>query len=280
MNYELLKLSKILPSIKGKKILEIYEESLERARQNYQQGEIASAQGPERKAGFHSNLRGALSNKNNRGREGASVDRLQKIEGLMNGYDNLRILMTGAEPPEKIAPLIEQTNFDSKKKRQSEDANKTQAPTPTSAHGNFVFRKKKLFLKNTTDSCNVTQTPFMKGFVVAEETTTLNGTKVAVNNQSQDIMVRHKKKYLKDLKQDPRRTFQNPRDINEPSTQKALGGMNPNSSVPELGGQDYNSKPSKMGTLVFDGTILQNPEPKKAQSTKYSSVKGIFRGNA
>ena len=38
------------------------------------------------------------------------------------------------------------------------------------------------------------------------------GTKAVVNNQNQDVVVRHKRKYLKDLKQDARRTFHNPRD--------------------------------------------------------------------
>lgn len=80
MNYELLKLSKILPTIKGillfesistymytgKKIIDIYEESLEKARQAYydqQDDSPQSGRTSERRIGHSSNLRGAVSSK-------------------------------------------------------------------------------------------------------------------------------------------------------------------------------------------------------------------------
>ena len=93
--------------------------------------------------------------------------------------------MTGAEPLEKVAHLIEDGNQGRRKKRESEEASKVQSATPTSAHGNFVFRKKKLHLKNTTDGNNVTRFAFGKGFsFVAEDSPALNGISIILIHQN------------------------------------------------------------------------------------------------
>lgn len=103
---------------------------------------------------------------------------LEKINSMMSGYDNLKLLLSDNDSPERLAPIKEEISIGRKHKRPTEELSRAQIKTPNSTQGNFVFRKKKLQLKDVTDGSNVSHLPFGREFSFAAEDSAFNGKKI------------------------------------------------------------------------------------------------------
>lgn len=238
MNYELLKLSKILPTINGSKLftyftltgifsgrrtLDVYQERLDMARkaQQEQQAEAESQEQyyPENKStstktmlrttGFNSQPR--LSRKEPQLLEVKSAGKLQskncylfvilklsdKLNMMMDNYSNLQVLLNGEDSSENLAnlfdpkarshttkhkgntKLISNTSGPFFHNGESVDEGVNFRPPTTLSHtalSNFVFKKKKIALRNASENDHVYQYTQGRGFVVpTEKTLGLNG---------------------------------------------------------------------------------------------------------
>jgi hypothetical protein len=283
MNYDLLKLSKILPTINGRKIVDIYQERLDVARQTKQEqlgqklpfDTVETLKQQQR-------IRVETPKKELRVADAKSLEKFSPIKFDGEGHQvHLKGARRLTENRSNVSPvkngkiqrnfqLTTSTPFFNKRESPEESApGRPLTSSPTAAPGNFVFRKKKGTLRTSSEMDHMYQYTIGKGTnYFAEDTMELNGMKVNVNELSHEMALNQQKRYLKSLKTEPSVKFQteeSPMDLfsqSSPKKEKRLSGTGTHFKGSNLRSDSLNSNVlanynnNRFNTLTLDGTSI------------------------
>lgn len=313
MNYELLKLSKILPTINGRRTLDIYQERLDIARKAYQaQQEDQEVEFSQQKSSPHAygfqkaNIaKGNRVQKDKRLAEIRSADRLPASD--LNGYSNLNVLLNDEEPFESLANMVgdgfrkkpvksptatQMASSGNSFNKKSQNDPTRPSTISSNAGGNFVFKKKKIILRDTNELDHIYHYSLGTGFTVVNNNSLgLSGRKVDAQDFNQVMFMGQQKK---DMKSNTTAAFHLPYRDDDSLPQNYEGQMyssvngapkvSRNNEVRDLKAQTQQFKKedrnSNVKTVMLDGAYLKSfdkPTPKSsAPVSPEKSVKGFF----
>jgi len=295
MNYDLLKLSKILPSIKGKPILEIYQESLDRARQAQQQIQPEITNSNKyllRPIGLHISEGDTPHNnlkKLGLTKSAQTLGRSNKIQD----YSNLNVLLNEVRFDEEEEEYHEessnhakpkvvkmQTNTNTASSRGFTAATK-ESPLETSQQksvgnstlSNFVFSKKKRANGATPNTSNeyenVHQLYRMEGQkAFKQKHLTLNGKQVNVRGLNSEAQLNRPRRQIYNLQLDPMTNLSHqyisPNDSQTAHANTSMKMQESNSSWKQI----FTAQTSSHKKLLLNQKVAAIPEPLNSTKSK------------